>query len=283
MKRISILLIMLSIISTNTRARNYNHIPLRNRVQWSPYKQGLVNGYVTYSPYASSYNNNGLAYDWIEASPYAYSYGNSGLLCNGSEVSPYAFNYHNSGLVDRYTQYSPYAFSYESSGLIYNINSLHSNSVNCNQQQITNSNNKNYTRTGSRQRISSRNAKLEAQKTKDPSEAIQDFLKKNNLNYNTGRRLRMNGNTVSMDFVIDDTNIVIKFWNSEIISDLVKQNDNNTKIYENYFESWKEYFAENYRDNKVFHIFSSDKEDLARQLASFDTKQNDQVLAIAKN
>ena len=120
MKRISTLSILVSLIlCTSIKAGDYSDMPIKNRIQWSPYKHGLASGLVGYTPYSLEYDSTGLVSDYIEYSPYAFKYDGRGLVCDTLEYSPYAFTYGGSGLVESNSYYSPYAFGYKHSGLIY--------------------------------------------------------------------------------------------------------------------------------------------------------------------
>ena len=277
----------------------------RYRVRWSPYTQSLISGPISYSPYVLGYDTNVLVSDFSKYSPYAVGYNNSGLVSDYLHYSPYAFGYNKSGLVDRCMRYSPYAFGYNKSGLVYEggygygCGSYYNAAAPLNLfMQVTpqNSYKENYrmetfdeyARRVNAEKYKARKAAveeqkariktLENQKAEDPSEAISQYLKSKNIPFRQNRSLRMDGKTVSVNFDIEDANMIIKFWNSKEIAELVKEGGYKDKIYEDYFNSWKEYCLTRIGNKKVYNIIAGSKEEIHNMLGESDNQVSDEKI-----
>ena len=297
MKRISIVSVLfLFIVSIPSTAREVFYTSLRNRTGWSPYKQGLTSGYMEYSPYALSSDSDGLVHRRDEYSPYALSFNSNGIVNHRLEYLPYAYSYYSSGLVDYYVTYSPYALSYDNPGLVCEsdwgscksyssrskTNVIIQNSSVCGVCLNNSAGNfEAYAQKAREEKKAERKtileekrinlAEIKLKKQNDPAEIIHQFLKSKNINYKTNQNFRIEGKTISMDFILVDSNIVIKFWNVTEIAEIQKNDGYLKKRYDKYFESWKEYCV-NYigQDIKVCHIFPVDNEDLLTQLALYE-------------
>ena len=95
----------------------------------------------------------------------------------------------------------------------------------------------------------------------------------------------MDGKTISVNFDIEDANIIIKFWNSSEIIEFAKNDDYKERIYENYLNSWEEYCLNNIGNTKkIYNIIAGSKEEIFEQFAFSDNlKSNEVVYAMAKN
>jgi len=290
MKRISLLSISLVLLITlSTQGSDYYHIPLKERPHWSPYSQSLVSGYVEYNPHALAYGKNGLINYRYEYNPYALRYNSSGLVDRDVEYSPYALSPYNSGLISRTS--SEFFGMYRRSGTVMNI--INSNSSTSSNDKTTSF--YEYKRLTAEESAKARKASLEnqkanlekiqEQKAKDPSEAIREFLKSKNIEFTTSRSLRIDGETISVNFSIENSDMIIKFWNSKAISEFIENDSYNNKIFENYLKSWEEYRLNTLGNSKqVFNIFASDREELLVQLASSNNFENGNALyASAQN
>ncbi len=311
MKGISLLSIsMLLILCASSEAFDYSYVPLRYRIRWSPYKQGLVSGLVHYSPYNLKYGSDGLVSERVKYSPYAFEYGSDGLVCDNLRYSPYAFKYGSSGLVNRNVRYTPYAFGYNKSGLVSDASSTCCNMYSqnpvinvitdgwpcyvCAESYEIESFSEYAERTSAeinearKNKIEEQKArikKIEQEKANDPSEAISQVLKSKNIPYRANRYLRIDGKTISVNFDIEDANIIIKFWNSKEIADFAKNDNYKDRIYENYLESWEEYYLNNIGNTKkVYNIIAGSKEEVFEMLAFNENRNaNDTLYAIAQN
>ena len=292
MKRISLVSIaLLSILCTSTQARDYYNVPLNYRTHWSPYTQGLVSGFVKYNPYTLKYNSSGLTNYRLKYSPYAFGYNSSGLIDYQIEYNPYALSTNNSGLV---SQTSGEFFGIYSYGPVMNI--IHSDTISdqCTCNSETN-NFSEYAKKINEDNLSARKAALEKQKVQlkknkeekanDPSEAIREYLDSKNIKYKTNDNLRIDGETVSINFNIEDANIIIKFWNSSAISGFAENDKYKKDIFDNYLESWENFCVNNIGNSKkVYNIFSDSREDIIKQLSFDENLNSDNVLyASAQN
>ncbi len=282
MKRISSLSITLFFVTViPAQALENYHIPLQYRTHWSPYSQSLVSGFVEYNPNALTPKSNGLVSYRLEYSPYALSYKSSGFIDRDVEYNPYAFGVNSSGLVSK------------TSGEIYCggtvLNIVQRETCTCQPGNICGKNTfTDYSGKTSKQVFSERKAaideqkvvleKIKEQKANDPSEAIREYLDSQNIRFNANRSLRIEGETVSINFNIEDANIIIKFWNSKAITEL-SENKYKKDIFDNYLKSWKEYCLNNIGDTKkIYNIFSDSKEDLLKQLSFDDNLNSDDIL-----
>ncbi len=305
MKRISLLPgLFLLVFCVSAYGDYHPPIALQYRLHWSPYTQSLVGGEYRYRPYGLRYKSAGLASRFLQYSPYAFEYGKSGLTCNDEQYSPYAFKYNNSGLVPYYTYYSPYLFSYGNPGLIsYNsyyscaggydssgINVLMSGMPEYSyQENYTTESYYDYGEKINKQEYEAHKEAIEQQKAKieknrqlkaeDPSEAIRQILESKKIKFNTNNTLLIDGKTVSISFNLEDTNIIIKFWNSREISELSKNDDYKKRAYQNYLKSWEEYCLKYVGNSKkVYNIISGDREEIYNQLAQNSDLNSDDIL-----
>ena len=282
MKRISSLSITLFFVTViPAQALENYHIPLQYRTHWSPYSQSLVSGFVEYNPNAFSRNSDGLINYRLNYSPYALSYHGNGLIDHDLEYNPYAFGYNNSGLVSQ-TDGEFYC-----NGSVVNIIQRETCTNQC--RNVYEQINPTYTTKTNEQILLERKANIEKQKAQleknkqqkanDPSQAIREFLDSKNIRYNATGSLRIDGETVSINFNIEDANIIIKFWNSKAISDFTENDKHKKNIFDNYMESWEEYCL-NYIGNtkKIYNIISDSKEDILKQLSFDDNLSSDDVL-----
>lgn len=299
---------MLMVFCISAYGDYYPPIPLQYRLHWSPYAQGLVGGEYRYKPYDLKYNTVGLTSRLMRYSPYAFQYDKSGLVSYGEKYSPYAFNYGSNGLVPHYTQYSPYLFSYKNPGLIsyqgYGcsegcgsspINVLiqdTSGYYSMENSMIVNSSD--YSETLRKKEAEDRKAaieermvqikKNEQEKAEDPSEAIRQVLKSKNIKFKTSNSLKIDGKTISVSFVIEDANMIIKFWNSKEISEIAQNDDYRKNIYQNHLKSWEDYCLK-YIGNtkKIYNIISGDRQELFNQLQDSVLNSDDTLYAKLQN
>lgn len=252
MKRISLLsiVVLISIPLTVQARSSYN---FNNRVRWSMYKQGLISGNVKYSPYA-------------------FQYGSTGLVDGNSRYIPYAFSYGNSGLVVEPGGNSRYRSSRSVQGFIPTKN-------------ISSSTSKSSSSNIKRRRIIAKNTNKKQQKQTidDPSKVIQAYLKSKNIDFKTTRSLQIENKMISIDFILNDINLIIKYWNAEEIVALVKHEDYKTKRFDKYLASWKEH-SEDFINTggNIIQIKSSDTKEILAQLENNDKlSQPDKMYAYA--
>ena len=258
MKRISLLsIVVLIFMPLTVQARTYSSF--RNRVRWSVYKQGLISGNVKYSPYAFQYGSTGLVHGNTRYIPYAFSYGNSGLVVDPGGT---------------YYGYHPI----RSPQVSVVVKHTSSSSVNTSSTSV---------KTGYNTRLVASKARAEQQKAKrdDPSQIIRAYLKSKNIDFRTTRSFNVANKTLSIDFVLKNTNIIIKYWNAEEIVALVKQEDYRTKRFDRYLASWREH-SENFINTggNIVQIMSSDKNKILAQLELNDElNQPEKMYAYAQD
>jgi len=254
MKRISLLsIVVLITIPLTVQARSsYN---FRNRVRWNMYKQGLVSGNVKYSPYA-------------------FQYGSTGLVDGNSRYIPYAFSYGKSGLVVDPGGNSRYRSSRSVRGFI-PTKSISSTSSKSSSTRIK------------RRRIIAKETNKEQQKPirDDPSKIIQAYLKSKNIDFKATRSLQIENKMISIDLILNDKNLIIKYWNAEEIVALVEQEDYKTKQFDKYLASWREH-SEDFINagGNILQINTSDSKKILAQLENNDALNQPEIMyAYAQN
>jgi hypothetical protein len=112
-----------------------------------------------------------------------------------------------------------------------------------------------------------------------------DKNKGNNIDFRTDKVFQIAGRTVSVDFVLKDRNIIIKYWNPVEILSLQEQPGYRKNYYEQYLASWKDFCGQYQRaGGKIHQIVSADTEvivaklPLANELAGEET-----MYALAQN
>jgi len=287
MKRISVLLLVLSAATTSVVEASYYHVPLRYQIHYSPYalsyhNSGLVPGGVVYSPYAASYHSSGLVPESVHYSPYAASYHISGLVSESVRYSPYALSYHNSGLIsDSCVAYAPCYFPYFScypGGVQYaeyqcaqlsftrNCPALRTDCGGTSDDWAPAVGE--VSRQAKRQQIQESREKLRALRKDDAAEVIRNYLQSKNIqDFDMDQLLKINNRTVSVDFVLRDRNIVIKYWNEEAIEALANEPEYKRSYYKNYKKDWEQICAK-YEKNgdKVYFITGSDSQGITTLL-----------------
>lgn len=268
MKRISILsAVILMVAMSVTEGHSYYYwgggtYDYNYGVRWSIYTQSLVSGDVHYSPYAYDYNHSGLVPYWVRYSPYAFSYE------------------HPSGLVDDYTSstsstnyvyYTPYNGIYPELGMAlqYSVAAADCGQhISRPQQARTRYAQKAETpKQKARQAAESRRQERAARQTSG-SWTIAAYLEGRNIEFRMDRLLLIEGKTISADFLVPGSNVLIKYWDPVEIAALNQQSENRKHAYENYLESWKSYCGEYQRTGgKIYQIESADSNEILAKLA----------------
>ncbi len=257
MKRISVLIIMLTVVPGVTKAHVYNSI--HTRVRWSPYAFGLVSRNVRYSPYAFDYHHPGLIPYWFHYSPYAFSYKHpSGLISErwygyGCYYFPRVSYYKHPGLADCNARYSSYAFRH--------------NPSNSFEQLKKSDEEKQKVRKAIIEKTKQDRRKMNMTRQRDREEIICRYLKSKNIDFKTNRFLKIDDKTVSVDFLLEDKNLLIKYWNPEEIQSLAQQPEYKRIFYEKYKESSNS-FCEEYKKagGKVYQIESANEREILARL-----------------
>jgi hypothetical protein len=259
MKRISIFIIVLLVIQGSVcRAYIDNDCPLRFRTRWSMFKQGLISGDIHYSPYAWAVaDRSGLVPGYVRYNPYAWTFHSSGLVYDcggyGVDVSP---------------NYSP---DYNVFGAYYNAGRAKS-SYACSNTYSSNSGQMSYD-----DKVRARSMRIErrkqarnlqqSQRWEDNDLVISEFLKDRNIDFRTDNFLRIDGRTVSVNFVLEDSDVVVKYWDPEQIQLLLDKPEYKQLIFEKYLQTWSDFCKEYLGSGgKICQIVSADKNEIASQL-----------------
>jgi hypothetical protein len=109
--------------------------------------------------------------------------------------------------------------------------------------------------------------KINMTSQKSQEETICRYLKSKNIDYKTNRFLKIDNKTVSVDFLLKDKNIIIKYWNPEEIQSLARQPEYKRNFYEKYKESSSN-FCEEYKKagGKVYQIESANAREILARL-----------------
>ena len=261
----------------------------------SPSTQGSVGAgkhHVHFSSYACSHPRilvfslllaltPGIAQAWgcgccegVHYSPYAFSYYNSGLVPGYVTYSPYAFSYsHPSGLIDECTQYTPYALSYNSSGLVpdYGIcpgyscaftfpvfgphgfcpRPLH-RTASVVRGHVQAPPKREPPHPGTHARPSPGHC--------DALTVIRQHLRaKGFASACVDRILRVDNQLVSVDFLVPDRNLLIKYWNPQELEQLGTKKTYQQTVCANYRQDWDRY-SRHYKEagGEIYTISASE-------------------------
>ena len=227
----------------------------------------------------------------LKYSMHAFSHKNPGLVPGYVKYSPYAFGFnHRSGLVNTWTRYSPYAFSTRHNGLVseyghhLNTNWL-ANTRDLNHQKLTKAidrlshsidhmNPGRRTTQGSTSRAySGRGYTRQTVNLGDLTSDNPRLLTRAHLNilipgkFRVSNLLRIDQQVVSFNVVIEERNLIIKYWNPEIIRSIKEGSDQKTEQLSDYMKAWAA--VEKFRDDqgdRVVHIVSADQDKILMEL-----------------
>lgn len=257
MKRISIVAIVVLLAATSmVRARRYGYGHRRSynrhRVRWSMHTQSLISGDLYYSPYASGFGNTGLVPCWVRYSPYAFSFKHpSGLV---SDFASYTSN----------VNYRPR--NYDSKGS-YRVNYDCDN--NCSNLSY---NPESYQRRMAARRAAAqrtREARKEKKRNKqeDGVRFVSNYLKSRNVDFKTHNYLRIDSRTVSVSFILEDKNMIVKYWNPDEIDLLESKAEYKKNAYIKYLQDWNEFCTEYMNQGgKICQIISANQKDIYSEL-----------------
>lgn len=267
----------------------------RYRVRWSPYTHGLVRGNLKYSPYAKKYGNSGLVNYRLKYSPYAKKYGNSGLVYDNVRYSPYAFGFKRSGLVadpwgNTYDYHRSRGFHSARPCIVVCHTTSESSCPSTGGSKSTckraksNSRAKPAARRAKAARFKSCRKRIRTADEYKNRDIISAFLNLKNINFRIDRTLNIDNNLISVDFVLIDKNIVIKYWNPENILTLQKQKNPKMGLYESYLETYKDYAGE-YLDSggRIYQIITADSTEVLTRLLEFQKQFDEQQPCEIKN
>ncbi len=233
MKRISISAIAaLMVVTAVTEARpiygfGFGYNSNRNRTRWSIYKHGLISGYAYYSPYAAGSGHSGIVPGNYRYSPYAFGRNRTGLVADpwGSSYSDSCILYNDSG---RYRSARVYR-TYQPSST---CSHLHSSPIQTPRRY------RQTAQAGRERKRELARARQEknAGRAKDGKQIIARYLKGRNIDFRMTRSLSIEGKTISVDFLLNDGTMILKYWNPTEILALEKQQGHRKKFYERYLE-----------------------------------------------
>jgi len=282
MKRISILaavILMVAISLTEGHSYYWGGSTFDYGVRWSIYTQSLVSGDVHYSPYAYQYDHSGLVPYGVRYSPYAFSYEHPSGLVNDYASSPSS---------TKYIYYLPNDGSCRDSGwaVQYGV-------AVADRSQLTSR----PERTGVRyaQKAETRRQKAgqlaelrkqeRATRETGGSRIIAAYLAGRNIEFRMDRILQIEGKTISADFLLPGSNVLIKYWNPVEISALGQQPEHRKRAYENYLESWKGFCGEYQQaGGKIYQIVSADSDEILAKLTDCNELNGpEQIYAAAQS
>jgi len=247
---------MLAVVPGVTKAYIYNNP--HNRVHWSPYVFGLVSRSVRYSPYAFNYHHSGLVPYWFRYSPYAFSYKHpSGLISErwygyGRYYLPRVSYYKHSGLADCNARHSSHAFGHNPSNS-FEMKKSYEEKLRARKATI--------------KKLKQDRRKINMTGQRNREETISRYLKNKNIDFKTNRFLKIDNKTVSVDFLLKDKNLLIKYWNPEEIQSLAQQPEYKRNFYEKYKERSSN-FCEEYKrtGGNVYQIEAANEKEILAKL-----------------
>jgi hypothetical protein len=239
----------------------YGHHFRRYRVRWSMHTHSLVPGDVYYSPYAYKPGHSGLVPYWVRYSPYAYSYQHPSGLVNDYASSTRAINYY------------PYNYRY-------------TGSARCAYDRGNSNSNPNQARATYAEKLEARNKSIKwaarpRNRQIDPKQIIAQYLKSKNIDFGMNRILQIEGKTISVDFLLKDKNIILKYWNPVEILALEQQPQYKKMFYEKYLETWGDFCAK-YQNSggKIYQIITADTKEILAKLTLFQAQNGEIVYAL---
>lgn len=243
----------------------------------------------------ASYNGS-LEYR-VQFSPYAFSYHSNGLVPGGFRYNPYAFGRSSSGLVFKGVRYDPYAFNYANTGLILdnyywlpipcyvpcmqqqvhrecdNVPASYKSNTPPASRNIQPSYNYSASRTVQQDTTnvaSARAANAAQARKEDALNVIRQYLRDRGLsNVGINRILRVDGKLVSVDFLLQDRNLLIKYWDPRQVESLDAKADTRQRMLEKYRKDWQGFVRQYEQDGgRIYMVEASDREGIMLALES---------------
>lgn len=223
----------------------------------------------------------------ISYSPYAYEHGSSGLIPRCVHYSPYALGHGYSGLVPSTIRYNPYALVPGHSGLISELGCCcvscatwtglyvrdgcadrSAKAPCCEDREANQGPEGGWPRPAPGQRA---RAPVQTRvPAPDPKRAILAYLSQMRPGrFQVTRLVSMDNETVSFDVVLEDRNMVIKYWNGRKIQWIRRLGDHRLRAWTDYLVNWIAYRDEfEAAGGKVYHIASDNTYALLGELAT---------------
>ena len=233
---------------------------------------------VHYSPYALSYYGSGLVPGYVTYSPYALSYEGSGLINECTQYTPYALSYYSSGLVPGYgvcpDVYCDYAlplcgvpFHHGVRGVAHALSPVHHGTPGHAQPAHPPS----HPGPGVRPpHPCSPRAESPRHDDCDGMDVIRQHLRGRGFaGVSINRILRVDDELISVDVLIKDRNLLIKYWNPEKVERLSAKEACKQRVYAKYKQDW-ERFAEQYRQTggEIYTVSASEPQTIVAALES---------------
>ncbi len=259
MKRISISAIVLLVaLAGVAEARHvygygfgYGYGSNRYRVRWSIYNHGLISGDLYYSPYAFGPGRSGLVYGETRYSPYAFGHGHSGLVVDGGGTyySGYSPAYHYA----RHHHVAPSCNVHPSGAGRVRTRKSYGEAIEA--------------RKARRIELAQASQQRMAVRANCGKEIIAGYLKGRNIDFKVTRILCIEGRIVSVDFLLNDGNTILKYWNPAEMQSLAQSQGRKEKFYDRYVESWMSFCAEHLKaGGRIHQIISSDADEILAKL-----------------
>ena len=232
-----------------------------DHVRWSIYTQSLISGDLYYSPYAYSYGQSALVPYWVRYSPYAF-----GLNHPSGLVNDYATSLVSLSSIYYYPNQSGYL---SPSWGVCHDETAHQNSIalsNARQRQAT------YAACvqARRDRIKERQQER-TMAAAGGDQIVAAYLKSRNIDFKISRALQIDGKTISADFELAGTNLIVKYWDPAAISALDQQAQHRKVAYENYLQSWKQFEGQyQHAGGTIYSIISADSNEILAKLTDCD-------------
>jgi len=258
MKRTSIL-VLITCLMTQQIAIARHSVPSGHGVRYSMQavshnSSGLVPGHVRYSMHAVGFNNrSGLVNEWTRYSLHALGIGHNGLI---SEYGPYL----NTNWLGNTRDLNQQKLTKAIDRLSHSIDNINSTCRTPQRGTYAAYSNRN---SGSRHTVT-----LDDLTSDNPRLLMRAYL--NTLipgQFKMSNLLRINQEVVSFNVVIEERNLVIKYWNPTIIRSLNEASNQKTEQLSDYMKAWAA--VENFYDNqgdRVVHIVSTDQDKILMEL-----------------
>ena len=254
MKRISIWLVFLALTPGIAQAWYYHHVPPRYRVH--------------YSPYALNYDHSGLVPGRLDYSMYKFGHHSSGLVFEGVRYTPYALSYNHSGLIqDYYHASAPYA--YPAYPVLYAMTQTVRGGPCCTDSHIAHRNRRD-TDSSTRLTRYTRSIRRSGPRKTDGLDIIRQHLRARGIDAPAVNRiLRIDSELVSVDFMLADRNLLIKYWNGDAMELLNAAEGSRRKACEKYKRDWESFAAQfEKRGGEIFYVTASDARTIVAALES---------------
>lgn len=238
-----------------------------------------------------AYYNNGSG---VHYSPYALNYESSGLVPGYVTYSPHALSYERSGLIDEYTQYTPYALSYYGSGLVPGYGVCPALIVDL-VIPVGGVPFRHVSHAGTRApspvhraapapvrpvhppahhgpgpRPAPRCSSPNGGPRHDGMDVIRQHLRGRGFaSVSINRILRVDDQLVSVDVLVKDRNLLLKYWNPEEVERLGTKDAAQQRVYAKYKQDW-ERFAQGYQQTggEIYTVSASAPETIVAALES---------------